>query len=316
MIDLEDHDRFEGRLFWQQFGCSMGSPNSGTFCMHADQHDVTGKIKNEVNDYFAIRCGNGKFVVNKNPHLANKIGFVHAILPTAKFIHIIREPRAVVASTKSRFEAAYRGDNYWRIPFKHYWPEAEYPCWYSVPAYSGHSPQDLKSFKKRLFWFDRTSGKGMADYLRRLTKPPEFPDNYLPHLDFRTFLEQFPDQSRYYPGQGFGRIPEAWVKINLNIIEQLKHVQPFNVLTVNYDDFCRDTKRVVSELADFADISNFELNNVPAQLDVSRKDKWKTTLTDPEKRLMMNVFENTAGYSKLVSLLNPGPGGVGRIEGL
>jgi hypothetical protein len=42
----------------------------------------------------------GRRLLNKNPHLSNKLGFLHALFPDARVIHVIRHPYAMVASWK------------------------------------------------------------------------------------------------------------------------------------------------------------------------------------------------------------------------
>jgi hypothetical protein len=44
-----------------------------------------------------------KLIVDKNPYYAQLIPFIKEIFPEAKFIHLIRDPRAVVYSTKKAF---------------------------------------------------------------------------------------------------------------------------------------------------------------------------------------------------------------------
>ena len=56
--------------------------------------------------------------LNKNPHLCNKLPFVNALFPDARFIWIHRPLAAVVASIKRLFADVQRRQETW-----HYWPE-------------------------------------------------------------------------------------------------------------------------------------------------------------------------------------------------
>ena len=65
--------------------------------------------------------------LSKNPHLCNKLPFVKALFPDARFIWISRGLPDVVASLKNLFARKDRGRDVW-----YYWPEQaahETRCW-------------------------------------------------------------------------------------------------------------------------------------------------------------------------------------------
>lgn len=98
------------------------------FCLHMDENDVTDDIRQSMHRYYATevlaRHGSGR-VVNKCPHLSNKLRYVRAIFPDACFLHIVREPVAVVASWVKIMQA---------VPdLVLYWPDSEYPCLWVLP---------------------------------------------------------------------------------------------------------------------------------------------------------------------------------------
>ncbi len=88
--------------------------------------------------------------LNKNPHLCNKLPFVNALFPDARFIWIHRPLPAVVASIKRLFADVQRRQGTW-----HYWPErkgvgrasrppsaeAHARCWHAV--HQKHFPDGL-----------------------------------------------------------------------------------------------------------------------------------------------------------------------------
>lgn len=293
-VDLDADDVFEGRLYWQKFGVRIGSPKTGTYCEHAPKELATPEAKVSVQNYLNELTRNGKQMINKNPHLANKIDFVNALLPDAKFIQIIREPYATISSTKLQFEASYLGENYWDLPFRHYWPDCEdHPCWSAVPAMLNKTPLDMKSFWKRLTWF--TNGKGfgfsLQKYVKRLLNPPKISSNFIPHESPDEFSKKFSDESRYYPGKGFARIPESWVSINKQITDSLYKIAPEKRMFVIYDDLCQNTHDVISSVAKFCENSQFDLTKIPQKLNLGSREKWKKNLTEEEKQIIEQILK-------------------------
>ena len=302
-IDIDDDDPFEGRLFWQQFGLTMGSLKTGTFCHCADASDTSAEIITAVQNYCHNRCQNRYHIVNKNPHLANKINFVSSVLPDAKFIHIIREPYATVASVKLRFDKVYSGRNYWGIPFRHYWPDDPLPCWHTAPACGDRSPRELTSLVKRLSWRPDHTNQPIQTYLRRLVRPPQLLNHAFWPMDSASFHQQYPDNTRYYPGEGFARIPEAWLTINNYIQDQLAKLPAQNVMVVNYDTFCAETRKTVHDIVQFIGVTDSQLNLVDPSIDVNRKNKWQKDLTENEKTEVSKVLSNGKKAYDNLSLL-------------
>ena len=99
------------------------------FCLHMDAGDVTEDVRRSMHRYYADdvlgKRSSGR-VLNKCPHLANKLRYVRAIFPDARFVHIVREPVAMVASWVKVMEA---------VPeLVLYWPDSEYPCLWVLRA--------------------------------------------------------------------------------------------------------------------------------------------------------------------------------------
>ncbi len=287
-IDIDDVD-FECRTFWQTRGVAIGSPKTGTRCPPADASSVTPAQAAEIRAYFARRAGRERHIVNKNPHLSNKLGLLWALFPQARVVHIVREIYSVVASTKLRFLAAAERENYARVPFVAYWPAEEHlPCWWTVPMARGRAPFSLKHFAKRL--------------LAGRNAPPA-----AQHDDPQQFRAEFGDASRYYPGEGFARIPESWLKINAGVIEQVRGLRmESHYLPVNYDDLVTNTPQALARIAQFCGIEQVAPQRVPQTLDASRRDKWRKDLSAAEQRSVCEMVERFAAQAGLISQTVPG----------
>lgn len=272
-VDIDALD-FEGRVFWQKQGIAMGSPKTGTFCdCHQDTH-LSSETCNAIRHHFVQCAGLTGRIITKNPHLNNKIGLIQTLFPTAKIIHLIRQNLAVIASTKRRFEEAYSGRNYLKVPVKHYWPSVDLPCWWCVPETLERPP----NFQERV---------GVP--------PPQ-------HEDYPTFFKKYPELDRYFPGDGFKRIPESWLQLNANIIRQIatSHWQD-NYLVVHYETFVLDPRATLAQIADFCRINQFNQDNIPQQLSTASFEKWREVLSAHEQRLCAQVIKDFPQEAELIS---------------
>jgi Sulfotransferase family len=126
--DGEDH------VGWIEHGgaliAGLANPSAGDvghvgyeFCLHMNEDDVTDQIRASMHRYYGAEVLEGREsirVVNKCPHLANKLRYVRSIFPDARFLHIVREPVAMVASWVKVMQA---------VPgLALYWPDSAYPC--------------------------------------------------------------------------------------------------------------------------------------------------------------------------------------------
>jgi hypothetical protein len=100
------------------------------YCLHMDEQDVTPEIVENMTSYYHddVLSGNGsKSVLNKNPHLSNKLRYVRGIFPDAQFVHIVRDCLPVVSSWIEMMDHAQ--------PYQlFYLPKTEYPCFWVLPA--------------------------------------------------------------------------------------------------------------------------------------------------------------------------------------
>lgn len=290
-VDLDDVD-FECRTFWQQRGFRIGSPKTGTRCCKADADDLTDSARREILDYVADRTTGGRHIVNKNPHLCNKIGLIHALFPGARIIHIVRENLSVIASTKLNYLSQdERQTNPWGARFVQYWPDdPDRPCWWAVPLDS-----------------DAVFREPLRRRLRRVVRgQPQLPE---PELEsFVDFRRAHPDPTRYFPGEGFRRIPESWIRINAYVLRQIDALAMDSLyLPVNYADLVARPRDVIREIGAFCGFTQVDPSTVPATLDESRRDKWRQDLTEHERTLVDDVVREFPDDMRLLLERLPGP---------
>jgi hypothetical protein len=103
--------------------------NGHHYCMHMSMDDVTPQIVAEMHAYYLndVLCGrSGARVINKQPHLSNKLQYVLGIFPDAKIVHIVRDCEPLVSSW-----LAVMDDH---PTLSVYWPGGEaFPCFWLLP---------------------------------------------------------------------------------------------------------------------------------------------------------------------------------------
>ncbi|MCH8854510.1 MAG: hypothetical protein IID41_17935, partial [Planctomycetes bacterium] len=228
---------------------------------------------------------------NKIPRLRHKIGLLSDVFPRSRIVHIVREDLSVVASTKIHFERNFEGVNFCRVPFRAYWPEEpELPCWYMIPA--GYSRPRKEPLKRRI--------KNLLIRRPRVPAPR--------HEDPEAFKQVFPDESRYYPGDGFARIPESWLRINANIIRQIDLLgMQHRYLPINYANLVEDTLGTMERIASFCEFDLTDSEAIPKSLDRSRRNKWRRDLTHDQQRIVVAVTERLESDAELIRSHLPGP---------
>jgi len=298
-VDLTDDD-YEARTFWQAFGLRIGSPRTGTPCDCALAREATEDQRQAIRAHLARRCHSGRLLINKNCHLGNKIGFVHAIFPEARFVHIIRDVMGTVASVKRQFEAMARGDED-HPPFINYWPDADLPCWHTVR-------DDVSPPSLRLDAMKRRARRGLQIIGLKKRPRPSSPSVVHAHARLSQFRVTHPDQSRYYPGAGFARLPEAWLTFNVNIARQLDSVAPEQHVLVAYSELVANTRETLTKILEFADADLSRLHEAPKQLDREREHGWRTILSDKEQETVLRAVESrSADLAHLVRIAGAEP---------
>ncbi len=167
--DGEDHEGWieHGECIISGLG-ALSNINGGHtgfhYCLYMDDKDVTPAIIKKMTAHYnrnVLKKDTSKRVVNKCPHLSNKLRYVQAIFPDAKFIHIIRECLPVVSSWIKIMEENQPHQVL-------YLPETEFPCFWVFPAPAEHSRAEIFKNETRIF-----PGKGvaiLADYWSKINR--------------------------------------------------------------------------------------------------------------------------------------------------
>ena len=148
--DGEDH------VGWIRHGgaviSGLSNPQGGSghvghhFCLHMDEHDVSDEIRRSMHRYYAEEVLGASLsgrVVNKCPHISNKLRYVLGIFPDARIVHIVRDPVAMVASWVKVMQA---------VPdLLIYWPDSDYPCLWVMPAGDASAHRQCFARESRLY---------------------------------------------------------------------------------------------------------------------------------------------------------------------
>jgi hypothetical protein len=283
-VDLTDDD-FESRYYWQDLGVRIGSRATGTYCDAARYEQCTEDQVARMREYVTARSVAGtRPLITKNPHLLNKVPFVTRVLPDARFVMIIRDAMSVVASMKVGFQRA-NVPNEEYPPFVHYWPEGNGPCWWTVlndEAGVGVTAGSLKRLAKQ------------ACCTLHLIKSRTLagPGKIHPHEKLSSFLQSHPDLSRYYPGNGFRRLPEGWLALNANACRALRAIDSSRWLAVTYSELVASPRQTIARICDFGGIPPTQLSAVPDHLDESPSQKWRKNLSPQEQEVVLDHMKN------------------------
>jgi hypothetical protein len=133
--DGEDHAGWieHGRCAMAGIG-NAGSDRYGTgingtnYCLHLTEEDATPEIVSAMHRYYSDTVLSGdatRRVINKQPHLSNKLRYLLRIFPDARVIHIVRDCAPVVASWAAIMEQ--------HPSLVAYWPDEPFPCFWLFP---------------------------------------------------------------------------------------------------------------------------------------------------------------------------------------
>jgi len=126
-------------------------------CLHMDEAMATDEARAAMHAHFSDSVLQGRAslrVLNKCPHLSNKLRYVRALFPDARFLHIVRNPVAMVASWVNVMKA---------VPdLLMYWPEVEHPCWWVFPTSEATTRKDVLKGDSR--WYPGGGLLRFADY--------------------------------------------------------------------------------------------------------------------------------------------------------
>lgn len=156
LVPTTGHPDGEDHVGWIRHGgaliSGLANPKDDTghvghhFCLHMNEHDVSEEMRSAMHRYYGeeVLAGRpGRRVVNKCPHLSNKLRYVLGMFPDARIVHIIRDPVAMVASWVKVMQA---------VPdLVMYWPDSDYPCWWVSPGGDAPARHGCFAREKRLY---------------------------------------------------------------------------------------------------------------------------------------------------------------------
>ena len=109
-------------LYGNSHSGDLGHVVGQSCCLHMTEDDVAPQAVWDMHEHYRDVLGDRaeKRVINKCPHLSNKVRYVRAIFPDARFVHIVRDPVAMVASWVNIMGL---------VPdLAIYWPDVPFPC--------------------------------------------------------------------------------------------------------------------------------------------------------------------------------------------
>lgn len=189
------HCPFELKDLWSQAGVAMASPKTRDLqCRECDAVVATPAMRDRLTESFLARMSAlpGKHadavLLNKNPHLCNKLPLVRALFPDARFIWIHRALPQTVASIKRLFAEVQRRQSTW-----HCWPApaaaVRNRCWHACHSADALTTLDadrvfpggdirylaeywLESNRAVAEFFAQTPGAGVALSYEQFVKAP------------------------------------------------------------------------------------------------------------------------------------------------
>ena len=185
-----------------------------------------------------------------------RVGFVHEILPDARFIHIVRDGRDVAASAMDRWTAPL--DVPYLAAKARYVPASDLP--YYASRYLGSRLAKVRSAEDRLSWWG-----------------PKFEGMEL--LTPETPLVEV--------------AARQWERSVSLAVEQLAEIPQSQVINVQYQSLAEDPfgtlKRITNELGE--PIADTALSIAAATIHAGSVGKWKTALSPDEVELLSPIVE-------------------------
>lgn len=165
----EDH---EG---WVKYGkCVMagtGNPSHEKYgngingyqqCLHMTADDATPEIIDAMHAHYLndiLKGRSEKQILNKQPHLSNKLGYVLKIFPDAKFVHIIRDCEHMAASYMAIMDHLPNVMIYW--PF-----DERNSCLWVMPRFA--DPEAEERLKRHPAFYPGGGRVMWADYWNKI----------------------------------------------------------------------------------------------------------------------------------------------------
>jgi hypothetical protein len=212
-----------------------------------EARDATPRVARHIRNTFArflAESGRPRFL-EKTPSNCLRLPFIHAVFPDARYIHIYRDGRAVVRSTREMMVS--RG------------PDAE---WF-LPRLLGTPVWEWPSFAPRVFRTlgSRLMGKGMRYWG---PQPP----------GWRAWLRDDPT---------YVMLAKQWAATVEPVLDFAERVDRSQWLDVRYEEFVEKPHERMLEILEFAGLppSDAVLGHVAKKTDGARAGKWRDELEPP-----------------------------------
>lgn len=223
-----------------------------------NKEDLTPKIKQHIRMKFDnyLRKSKKERICDKTPKNCLRIPFILSIFPDAKIIHIIRDGRAVVASTNSQVN------------------KKSYPFLKQLKVkLNGTSFLDWYVFIPRIFFVIRKVLGLPVDYWG--SKP-----------------ENWEDWSNDEP---YIRLAKQWNETVKHTIAKGRQSKAENYIEIHYEDFIADSTATMKKIAKFAEIADPQpmIDFCNSVIDPSRNSKRFNSLSTDDRNKIMEVIEPT-----------------------
>jgi hypothetical protein len=221
--------------------------------------DLTPKIKKHIENRFVkyLQKSGKQRICDKTPRNCLRISFVLAVFPDAKIIHIVRDGRSVISSTKNQLaQKSYSLGKQLQIKLK------------------GISIWDWYVFLPRFFYVVKKVIGIPVKYWG--AKPPGWNEWTEKHSDNFMLAKQWVETVKIATCQG-------------------KDVSSDNYLEILYEDLVNFPSETIIKIAKFANIENPEpiIKFCEAEVDPTRNDKWRKTFTEKDLNEMKEIIEPT-----------------------
>lgn len=126
-------------------------------CLEMRAEHINRSVIERMHAYYAfevLKYDFSKRVVNKCPHLSNKLGYVQALFPDAKFVHLIRDPVAMTASWVAIMKEVR--------DLALYLPQGDRQCLWVIPRSGGLA--NSKTLESAGRFYPGTDASFFADY--------------------------------------------------------------------------------------------------------------------------------------------------------
>lgn len=223
-----------------------------------DKEDLTPGIKEHIVTRYIqyLKKSNKNRICDKTPKNCLRIPFILSVFPDAKIIHVVRDARAVIASTQSQIH-------------KKSYPLLEH---LSVKL-KGSSVLDWYVFLPRLlFVFKKVTGMSVHNWGSRT-------QNWKNSNKDKTYIrlaKQWKDTVTYTRSKG--------LEFGIN-----------NYLEVRYEDFIEDPTSAIKKIANFTNIHDIQpiLKFCQSNIDSSRNSKRVNSLAKEDLKEIMSIIKPT-----------------------